>query len=282
MLEQMAINADNINKVFSTFKVSMFLGIIINIIIISILFRLTDMFINKLKARFINPDNSATLAHVFPILEKVIKTLIFFFITASFLQSQGYSLTSLIAGFGITGLAVGFAAQQTIASMFGTLAILTDKVFKIGDYIRVNNIEGTVENITLHSTKVRTLDNFMVTIPNNIIDSNVVENISRAKKRKIQVVFGITYNTSEEKIQKAIAIIKSVMKSRHDVTQDFRVNLDALDSSSINIKLFGYVKTSSIITLEKVRGEILFEVIKQFRAEGIEFAYPSQTIYMAK
>ena len=282
MLEQMAVNADNINKVFSTFKVSMFLGIIINIIIISILFRLTDMFINKLKARFINPDNSATLAHVFPILEKVIKTLIFFFITASFLQSQGYSLTSLIAGFGITGLAVGFAAQQTIASMFGTLAILTDKVFKIGDYIRVNNIEGTVENITLHSTKVRTLDNFMVTIPNNIIDSNVVENISRAKKRKIQVVFGITYNTSEEKIQKAIAIIKSVMKSRHDVTQDFRVNLDALDSSSINIKLFGYVKTSSIITLEKVRGEILFEVIKQFRAEGIEFAYPSQTIYVAK
>lgn len=282
MLEEMAVNADNINKVFSTFKVSMFLGIIINIIIISVLFRLTDIFINKLKAKFINPDNSATLAHVFPILAKVIKTLVFFFITASFLQSQGYSLTSLIAGFGITGLAVGFAAQQTIASMFGTLAILTDKVFKIGDYIRVNNIEGTVENITLHSTKVRTLDNFMVTIPNNIIDSNVVENISRAKKRKIQVVFGITYDTSEEKIQKAISIIKSVMKDRHDVTQDFRVNLDALDSSSINIKLFGYVKTSSIITLEKVRGEILFEVIKQFRAEGIEFAYPSQTIYMAK
>ena len=72
------------------------------------------------------------------------------------------------------------------------------------------------------------------------------------------------------------------MKSRHDVTQDFRVNIDALDSSSINIKLFGYVKTSSIITLEKVRGEILFEAIKQFRAEGIEFAFPSQTVYMAK
>lgn len=282
MLEQMAVNADNINKVFSTFKIAMFLGIIINIIIILVLFKLTDMFINKLKAKFINPDNSATLVHVFPILERVIKTLIFFFIAASFLQSQGYSLTSLIAGFGITGLAVGFAAQQTIASMFGTLAILTDKVFKIGDYIKVNNIEGTVENITLHSTKVRTLDNFMVTIPNSIIDSNIVENVSRAKKRKIQVTFGITYDTSEEKIQKAIAIIKSIMKSRHDVTQDFRVNIDALDSSSINIKLFGYVKTSSIITLEKVRGEILFEAIKQFRAEGIEFAFPSQTVYMAK
>ena len=199
MLDQMAVNADNINKIFSTFKVSMFLGIVINIIIISVLFRLTDMFINKLKTKFINPDNSATLAHIFPILEKIIKTLIFFFITASFLQSQGYSLTSLIAGFGITGLAVGFAAQQTIASMFGTLAILTDKVFKIGDYIRVNNIEGYVENITLHSTKVRTLDNFMVTIPNSIIDSNVVENISRAKKRKIQIIFGVTYDSKSNR-----------------------------------------------------------------------------------
>lgn len=282
MLEQMAVNADNINKVFSTFKISMFLGIIINIVIISVLFKLTDVFIGKLKNKFLTTENSSTFLHIFPILERVIKILVFFFITASFLQSQGYSLTSLIAGFGITGLAVGFAAQQTIASMFGTLAILTDKVFKIGDYIKVNNIEGYVENITLHSTKVRTPDNFMVTIPNSIIDSNIVENVSRAKKRKIQVIFGLTYDTSEKNLEKAINIIKSVMKSRHDVTQDFRVNIDALDNSSINIKLFGYIKTSSIITLEKVRGEILFEIIKQFRAEGIEFAFPSQTVYIAK
>ena len=239
MLEQMAVNADNINKVFSTFKISMFLGIIINIVIISVLFKLTDVFIGKLKNKFLTTENSSTLLHIFPILERVIKILVFFFITASFLQSQGYSLTSLIAGFGITGLAVGFAAQQTIASMFGTLAILTDKVFKIGDYIKVNNVEGYVENITLHSTKVRTPDNFMVTIPNSIIDSNIVENVSRAKKRKIQVIFGVTYDTSEEKLQKAINIIKSTMKSRHDVTQDFRVNIDALDNSSININLFG-------------------------------------------
>ena len=76
MLEQMAVNADNINKVFSTFKITMFLGIIVNIIIIAILFKLTDIFINKLREKFVNPDNSATLSHVFPILEKILKTLI--------------------------------------------------------------------------------------------------------------------------------------------------------------------------------------------------------------
>ena len=139
MLDNLLINADKIDKIFATFKVSLILGTIINLIIIFVLFKLTDLFINKLKNKFVSNENSATIVHIFPILERVIKSLIIFFIVASFLQSQGYSLTSLIAGFGITGLAVGFAAQQTIASMFGTLGILTDKVYKTGDYIRVNN-----------------------------------------------------------------------------------------------------------------------------------------------
>ena len=281
MLAEMAVKADNINKIASTFKISMFFGIIINIAIIYVLFKLTDLFITKLKDRFTTNENAKTINHIFIILDRVTKSLIIFFIVASFLQSHGYSLTSLIAGFGITGLAVGFAAQQTIASMFGTLAILTDKVYKIGDYIRVNNFEGTVENITLHSTKIRSLDNFLITIPNNVIDANIVENISRAKKRRIVSIFGVTYDTPNEKLQEGINIIKEIIKERHDTYNDYTVNIDALDSSSINIKLVAYVKTTSYITLEKVRGEIYYEVIKQFREAGIEFAFPSQTIYMA-
>ena len=185
--DNLVVNADKVDKVFATFKVSMFVGVIINIILIILLFKLTDIAINKLKTKFITKDNAATIGHIFIILDRVIKSLIVFFLVASFLQSQGYSLTSLIAGFGITGLAVGFAAQQTIASMFGTLGILTDKVYKIGDYIRVNNFEGTVESISLRSTKIRSLDNFQVSIPNSVIASNIVENISKAHKRLIKV-----------------------------------------------------------------------------------------------
>ena len=198
------------------------------------------------------------------------------------MQSQGYSLTSLIAGFGITGLAVGFAAQQTIASMFGTLGILTDKVYKIGDYIRVNNFEGTVESISLRSTKIRSLDNFQVSIPNSVIASNIVENISRAHKRLIKVTFGVTYNTSDEKIQKAIDILKNISETRNDIYNDYRVNLDALDASSINIKLTAYAKTGSFNEYERIRGELLQQAIKEFRKENIEFAFPSTTVYIAK
>lgn len=280
--DNLLINADKVDRVFATFKISMFVGVIVNIILIILLFKLTDIAINKLKKRFITNDNAAAIGHIFIILDRVIKSLIVFFIVASFLQSHGYSLTSLIAGFGITGLAVGFAAQQTIASMFGTLGILTDKVYKIGDYIRVNNFEGTVESISLRSTKIRSLDNFQVSIPNSVIASNIVENISRAHKRLIKVTFGVTYNTSDEKIQKAIDILKNISETRNDIYNDYRVNLDALDASSINIKLTAYAKTGSFNEYERIRGELLQQAIKEFRKENIEFAFPSTTVYIAK
>ena len=280
--DNLLVNADKVDKVFATFKVSMFIGIVINVILIILLFKLTDMAIDKLKKKFITSDNAATIGHIFIILDRVIKSLIVFFLVASFLQSQGYSLTSLIAGFGITGLAVGFAAQQTIASMFGTLGILTDKVYKIGDYIRVNNFEGTVESISLRSTKIRSLDNFLVSIPNSVIASNIVENISKAHKRLIKITFGVTYDTSDEKIQKAIDILKNIAHTRRDIHSDYRVNLDTLDSSSINRELTAYGKTGSFNEYERIRGEFLQEVIKKFRIEGIDFAFPSTTVYLTK
>lgn len=255
-------------------------GVIVNIIIIAILFKMTDMFISKLKEKFDKNDNAAPISQILPIFEKIIKTIIVFVLVASFLQYNGYSLTSLVAGFGITGLAVGFAAQQTIASMFGTFGILTDKVYKTGDYIKIDNIEGTVENINLRSTKVRTLDNFLVTIPNDKMANSIVTNVSKAHKRRLDMTFGVTYDTSDEKLNRAIEIIKSIMAERSDVHKDYSVFVETLDSSSINIRLIGYTKTKGYDPFAKIRSEIYLDVVKRFRAEGIEFAFPSTTVYM--
>ena len=282
MLDEILLSMDKIEKVLSTFKISMILGVIVNFIIIWFLFKLTDIFVNKLQGRFQSNENAQSFNHLFPIIEKTIKFLIVFFIVASFLQSHGYSLTSLIAGFGITGLAVGFAAQQTIAAMFGTLGIITDKVFKIGDYIKLNNIEGTVEGINLRSTKIRSLDNFLVTVPNNTVADGVIENLTRAHKRRIDVSFGVTYDTSNEKLQRAIDIIKEIAKERNDLYKDYIANIDELDSSSINIRFIAYAKTKAYNEYVRIKGEILMETIKRYRAEGIDFAFPSTTVYMAK
>lgn len=264
------------NKVFELSA-----GIVVNIILIIISFKMTDIFIGKLKEKFNKSDNAGPISQIIPILEKIIKTVIVFVLLASFLQYNGYSLTSLIAGFGITGLAVGFAAQQTIASMFGTFGILTDKVYKTGDYIKIDNIEGTVENINLRSTKIRTLDNFLVTIPNDKMANSIVTNVSKAHKRRLDLTFGVTYDTSDEKLNQAIEIIKNIMSQRSDVHKDFNVFVETLDSSSINIRLIGYTKTKSYDPFTQIRSSVYLEVIKRFRAEGIDFAFPSTTVYMA-
>ena len=283
MLNDILQWAEKMGRVFSTFKIGMIIGAFVNLLIIIILFKLTDIFIRKLQSRIqATNENAESLKRIFSILDKIIKFLIVFIIVASFLQSHGYSLTSLIAGFGITGLAVGFAAQSTIAAMFGTLGILSDKVFKIGDYIRINNMEGTVESISLRSTKIRSLENFLVTIPNDVVANNIVENITRAHKRRIDITVGITYDTSDEKIERALEILKYVAEVHPDVYSDYIANVSELDSSSINLRLIAYAKTRVYSEFVRIKGEVLQDIIKQFRAENIEFAFPSQTVYMGK
>ncbi len=282
MIDEILAYTDKLGRLFSTFKVSMILGIIVNIFIIYILFKMTEILMKKIKNRFSKNENSLAVNNVIVAIEKIIKFLIVFIIVASFLQSQGYSLTSLIAGFGITGLAVGFAAQQTIASMFGTISVVADKVYKIGDYIKIKDYEGYVESINLRSTKIRTLDNYLVTIPNDICADTIIENVSKSSKRKLDITFGVTYDTSDEQIQKAIDIIKEVLSGRSDIHKDTHVFLDKLDDSSINIRAFGYVKTKAYFNFLQIRGSIIQSIVRRYRAEGIDFAFPSQTIYMAK
>lgn len=280
MIDEIASLADKIEKITSTFKINLIAGTIINLIIIIVLFKLTDIFTNKLKEKFQSNNSPLPLEHIIPTIGKVVKFLIAFVLIASFLQSQGYSLTSLIAGFGITGLAVSFAAQQTISSVFGTIALLSDKVYKIGDYIKINDLEGTVEGISIRSTKIRNLENFLVTVPNDTVANSIVSNVSNARKRRIDVIFGVTYDTTDEKLKRAIAIINEAAVANHDINKEFNTFLHELDSSSINIRFIGYAKTRSYDTFVKIKSAFLLDVASRFRKEGIDFAFPSQTVYM--
>ena len=283
MLDEVISFADKLDKITAAFKINLIAGTIINLIIIIVLFKLTNLFTNKLKEKFIKSgDSPLPVDHIIPLVGKIVKFIIAFILIASFLQSQGYSLTSLIAGFGITGLAVSFAAQQTIASIFGTIALLSDKVYKIGDYVKINDLEGTVESISIRSTKIRSLDNFVVTVPNDMVANSIISNVSGAKKRRIDVIFGLTYDTTDEKFKRAIEIINEAAVANHDIYKDFNTFMHELDSSSINIRFIGYAKTRSYDTFVKIKGAFLLDVTSRFRKEGIDFAFPSQTVYIAK
>jgi len=282
MLTEILELVDKFEAAFKTLKLDLVLSAIINLVIIAVLFKLTNLFIYKLKAHAAKSDSSALSNQLIPILDKIIKFLILFFVVASFLQTNGYSITSLIAGFGITGVAIGFAAQQTVADFFGTLAIIADKMYKIGDYISISGVEGTVEDVNMLSTKIRTLDDFLVTVPNNNISSSTIINMSKAKKRRINEVFGVTYDTSNEKLKEAMQIIRDVCAEHSNVTNDTNVFIETLSASSIDIRLQTYAKTGAFANLTKVRSEVIFEVVKRFREAGIDFAFPSQSIYIEK
>ncbi len=252
----------------------------INVVAIAIFFKIIDVINAKVTAKIKSEESNSPLLRFVPVIMKILKVLIVFVAITGVLQSQGYSLSSVIAGFGIGGLAVGMAAKETIANVFGSISILSDHVYKIGDYVKINGIEGYVEDINLRSTKVRDLDNFLISIPNNVAANAVITNVSKAKKRLLKVTFGVTYSTSSESIENARKILKEIASNHKEIHKDFTIAVHDMGESSINIRFMGYIKSGSYFKFLMIRGEFLELVIKAFREAGIDFAFPTRSVYI--
>ena len=256
--------------------------LLVNLTVAIVLFK-TINFINKKAIEKIrNRESDSPLLRFVPIIMKVLEVVVVILIIAGILQARGYSMSSILAGFGIGGLAVGMAAKDALADVIGSIAILADHVYKIGDYVKVNGIEGYVEDITIRSTKIRDLDNFLITVPNNSAANTVVTNVSRAKKRLLKISFGVVYSTDNEKIQTAQELLKNIATEHKEIHNDFTIAIHDLGDSSINIRFMGYVKTGSYFKFLKVRGDFLGKAIASFRENKIDFAFPSRSIYIEK
>ena len=179
------------------------IGVIVNIILIWGTSTLIDVFSSRVEKKLRLKNSDSPLLNLLPVLSKILKAIIIFLLLAGFLQSFGYNVTSLIAGFGITGLAVGFAAKEAIGNVFGSVGLLADRVYKIGEYIKFNGYEGTVENINLRSTTIRTLEGFIVNVPNNQLANEEITNVSQARRRRIDISVDVEYGTSNEKLDRA-------------------------------------------------------------------------------
>lgn len=258
-----------------------FLGVIINFVLIIAINKVINIFEIKISSKLREKHSDSTLVNLLPVLIKVLKAVIIFMLLVGFLESFGYNVSSIIAGFGITGLAVGFAAKEAIGNVFGSLGLLGDRVYKIGDYIKFDNIEGYVEKINLRSTSIRTLDNFVVNVPNNTIANEAITNVSKCKKRKIDITVGVEYGTSNEKLDRAVEILKDIATNDEKIIgSGMFTSIEALADSSINIRLFAYTSETAWAKYKVVKGNIIKQIIHRFREEGIEFAFPSTSVYM--
>lgn len=257
-------------------------GIIVNLTIIYLSCKILDIFTTKIENRLKQKNSDSPLLNLMPVLSKIIKSIIVFMLLAGFLQSFGYNVSSLIAGFGITGLAVGFAAKEAIGNIFGSIGLLADKVYKIGEYISFKGYEGTVEKINLRSTTIRTLSGFPVNIPNNILANEEITNISHVNKRRIDISVDIEYGTPNEKIDKAVAILKEIADKDDKIVKGAQAFIDNLAPSSIVVRLFAQTKVTNYYQFLEYKSNIIREIIHRFRKEGINFAFPSTSIYIEK
>lgn len=212
-----------------------------------------------------------------PILRKGTRVIVWCMAIIIGLNNAGYDVGALIAGLGIGGIALAMAAKDTVANIFGGFTIFTDKPFVINDRVQVEGYDGTVTEIGVRSTRITTLAGRVVTIPNSTFSDSPVENVSLEPSRKIILDLGLTYDTSPEDMEKALKILHEIVDSDDGVDEDSTIFFSGFGDFSMNIKFIYYINKESDIA--NTQNRINMSVLKRFNEAGLEFAFPTQTLY---
>jgi len=172
------------------------------------------------------------------------------------------------------------AAKDTLSNIFGGFTIFTDQPFKLKDRIKVIGIDGMVQEIGLRSTRIKTLEGRTVTIPNSKFTENPVENVSKEPSRKVVLNLGLTYDTTEIQMKKAMKILKDIAKNNKNLHEKILLSFNSFGDFALGILFIYYIKKGSDIL--ETQSEISSEILKQFNKNKLEFAFPTQTIYTKK
>ncbi len=220
-------------------------------------------------------------AILIPFLSKVLRFLIIFLALSLVASEWGYDVTGIVAGLGLGGLAFALAAQDTAANIFGGIVIITDKPFDIGDWIFCPSVEGTVEDISFRSTRVRTFANSLVTVPNSTLANEPITNWSKMGKRRVSFNLGVTYDTSRDQLKKCVEEIRQMLENHPDVHKDvIFVKFDSFNDSSLDIFIYYFTVTTQWGTHMNVKEEINLNIMKILEDQGVSVAFPSRSLYL--
>jgi MscS family membrane protein len=213
--------------------------------------------------------------------ERLVKATIFVVGVFAVLGSLGFKLTTALAGLGIGGLAIGFGAQKTIENLFGGVSVLGDEVIRVGDYCRFGDRIGTVEDIGLRSTRIRTDDRTVVAIPNGTVATIHVENFSRRDKIQFKTNLGVRRETRADHLRWVLAEIRRLLYSHPKVEgQTSHVRLTDIAGSSLNLEVWSYILTRDADEFLAIREDLLLRIMEIMEQSGSGLALPSQTLYL--
>ncbi len=240
--------------------------------------RMIDLVLVYAEERFFGDDTQLAQL-MMPVLGRTFKAFIIIIGALTTAQHLGFPITSVLAGLGIGGIAVALAAQSTLANIFGSMTILADQPFKVGDLVRIDAVEGKVAAIGLRSTRIRTAEGHFVTIPNKTVADAAIINISMRPTIHQPLTISLTYDTSAERVKEAVGILREILQA-HPMTHDFVVHWKTYAPSSLDILVAYWCKTTDQKLFLKALEEINLEIKRRFDAAGLEFAFPTQTIQL--
>ena len=215
--------------------------------------------------------------------ERLLKATVFLLAVFFIFGILGFNMSTALAGLGIGGLAIGFGAQKTIENLFGGVSVLGDEVIRVGDVCRFGDRTGTVEDIGLRSTRVRTEERTLLAIPNGTVATINVENLSRRDKILFKTVFALRLETTPDHLRYVLSEIRRILYSHPKIeTKTVRVRLTELGASSINVELVSYVMTQDFNEFAAVREDLLLHIMHLVEDSGTGFALPSQTLYLGR
>lgn len=216
-----------------------------------------------------------------PMMNRIFRVVVWIMGVLTIIQFLGYSVTGIVASLGIGGAAIAFASQDTIANVFGSMKVLVDRPFTLGDWVKSTDgsIEGVVEDIGFLSTRIRTFADTVITVPNNKIANLAIENFNRMTKRRIYTTIGLTYKTSTEQLQRIAPRMKKYLQDHSAVDPGtIFVNFTSFNSSSLDIMVYFFTKTTVWAEWLYIREEIYLEFMRIIESEGAQIAVPARQL----
>lgn len=223
-----------------------------------------------------------SVAAFMPWIKKTLFALILIFGVLLVAQRLGADVKAFLAGLGIGGLAFALAAQDTLGNVFGSVVVAVDQPFRVGEYVQIGPHMGTVEDIGLRSTKLRTPQRTLIAIPNKTVANEAINNFGRMTQRRVEQTIGVTYGSKPEQIEAVLEDIRALLKNDADVHQDFiAVNFLNFGAFSLDIQIIYFASNTDLRKCFELRERINLALMRLVLARGLSFAFPTQTVEFA-
>lgn len=227
--------------------------------------------------------NRRALRSFLPMGSRITKLFVGALGVVSALAALGYPVASLLAGLGIGGIVLALAAQKTVENLFGAFSIGVDQPFREGDAVRFEGVEGTVEQIGLRSTRIRTLDRTLVSLPNGKLADSRIESVAARDRIRFHATLGLSYDAKPGQIRAIVAAVRALLNDHPGISRldPVQVHFRELTDSSLNVVVNAWFATGDWAEFLEIRQEMLLRILEAVAAEGLTLAFPSRTIYLA-